>query len=858
MSLRGFVCILTALATMPVAAVFADVPGDVDGDLDIDIDDFEVYGLCQFGPDNATFGPCQDWFDFDFDSDVDLTDFATLQVCFSGANLPADPDCAPHSVRIEGGCLRIIGTAANTVLALRLRAGDSSVLEIDVHNDGSAEFSANRTDFACIVVFARGGNDEVIIDEINGVFTDTEFTTIDGGDGNDTLRGGSGPETFYGGDGSDLVIMGGDRDHFIWMPGDDSDVIEGGDGNDLVEITGDSLSEQFTVTANGTRVRFDRLNLAPFALDIGTCEQLLLVANDGNDSFACTGNLAALIQIIADGGRGDDTLLGSNGADSLRGGDDNDFIDGQQGNDLVFLGPGDDTFQWDPGDGSDTVDGQSGSDRVLLNGSAAQEIFEFTANAGRVRFTRNIGNIVMDLDEIETFDLRALGNTDTININDLTGTELTLANVNLAGTVGGSGGDAAADNIVVNATSGDDVVEVIGGPNSVEVRGVSPVVRISAAEAAVDRLIVNALGGEDELRATELSAGAIGLTFNGGTGDDLLVGSAGIDVLNGDDDNDTITGGPGNDQVFLGAGNDVFQWNPGDETDLIDGNDGIDTLEVNGDSVAEQFTVIANGARVRFDRLNPEPFALDIGSCEELLLNANDGDDSVSCTGNLAALIHITSDGGAGDDTLLGSNGSDVLIGGNDNDFIDGQQGNDVAVLGAGDDTFQWDPGDGSDTIEGQGGEDRLRFNGSNIAEMLEFSSIGARLRLTRNIGSIVMDVNGVETVDLRATGGADNIIVNNLAQTDVSNIAIDLLGTLGGPGDAAADTITVNGTPAADSIVLNAGGDAVEITGLSAVVRIVHSEAAIDLLTVNGLDGADSITVGPGVTGLIQVQTNP
>src|SRR4051794_41482223 len=37
-------------------------------------------------------------------------------------------------------------------------------------------------------------------------------------------------------------------------------------------------------------------------------------------------------------------------------------------------------------------------------------------------------------------------------------------------------------------------------------------------------------------------------------------------------------------------------------------------------------------------------------------------------------------------------------------DFIDGNTGNDTANLGAGADTFQWDPGDGSDTIEGQVG----------------------------------------------------------------------------------------------------------------------------------------------------------
>ena len=151
-------------------------------------------------------------------------------------------------------------------------------------------------------------------------------------------------------------------------------------------------------------MRFDRINPAPFAIDIGTSEKLVLNANAGDDSFSATGNLAALIQITVDGGVGNDNLLGSNGIDVLIGGDNNDFVDGQQGNDVGFLGAGNDVFQWDPGDGSDIIEGQAGTDKMLFNGSGGDEIFEASANGGRVRFTRNLGAVVMDLDDTETID----------------------------------------------------------------------------------------------------------------------------------------------------------------------------------------------------------------------------------------------------------------------------------------------------------------------------------------------------------------------------------------------------------------------------------------------------------------------
>src|ERR687894_2722398 len=99
-------------------------------------------------------------------------------------------------------------------------------------------------------------------------------------------------------------------------------------------------------------------------------------------------------------------------------------------------------------------------------------------------------------------------------------------------------------------------------------------------------------------------------------------------------------------------------WNPGDVTDLNEGGESTDTVEVNGGGGAEQFTTTANGTRVRFDRLDPAPFAIDIGTSEKLVLNANGGDDAFSATGNLAALIQITVDGGVGKDTILGSNGA--------------------------------------------------------------------------------------------------------------------------------------------------------------------------------------------------------
>jgi Ca2+-binding RTX toxin-like protein len=171
-----------------------------------------------------------------------------------------------------------------------------------------------------------------------------------------------------------------------------------------------------------------------------------------------------------------------------------------------------------------------------------------------------------------------------------------------------------------------------------------------------------------------LRGGSGGDQLFGQSGNDTLNGGAGFDLLFGGADNDVLTGGDGDDQIFGESGNDRFIWNPGDDTDLFEGGDGTDTAEVNGGNGAEVFTVTADGTRVRFDRLNPAPFSLDLGTTERIQLNANGGDDTISATGNLAALIQLSLDGGAGNDLIRAGNGIDNLFGGIGNDTVDGNR----------------------------------------------------------------------------------------------------------------------------------------------------------------------------------------
>ncbi|HZL90601.1 MAG TPA: calcium-binding protein, partial [Pirellulaceae bacterium] len=346
------------------------------------------------------------------------------------------------------------------------------------------------------------------------------------------------------------------------------------------------------------------------------------------------------------------------------------------------------------------------------------------------------------------------------------------------------------DNTIVVSRDAAGTLQVNGG--AITIRGGAPTVASTKlirmfGAAGNDTLSLDEANGA--LPKANLYGGAGNDTLTGGSGNDRLFGEAGndtllgkggVDVLFGGAGNDVLTGGAGDDQAFGQAGDDRMIWNPGDASDLNEGGAGTDTVEVNGGNVGENFTATANGNRVRFDRTDPGPFFIDIGTSENLVVNANGGDDRFSASGNLAALIHISVDGGAGDDTLLGGNGADRLSGGDGNDFVDGNGGADVALLGTGDDTFQWDPGDGSDIVEGQDGNDTMIFNGSNVDENISLSANGNRLILFRDPGTVTMDTSGVENVDVNALGGADVITVNDLTGTDVTQLNLDLANPAG------------------------------------------------------------------------------
>ena len=67
----------------------------------------------------------------------------------------AAPAFASYTAGVQGGTLQIKGDAASDKLALRLSPTDPNTLQVDVGEDGTADFAFDRSTFTAIILWAQ-------------------------------------------------------------------------------------------------------------------------------------------------------------------------------------------------------------------------------------------------------------------------------------------------------------------------------------------------------------------------------------------------------------------------------------------------------------------------------------------------------------------------------------------------------------------------------------------------------------------------------------------------------------------------------------------------------------------------------
>ncbi|HEY1518504.1 MAG TPA: calcium-binding protein [Solirubrobacteraceae bacterium] len=418
---------------------------------------------------------------------------------FNGSNAPENIDVSANGSRvrlfrdvanitmdlngIEALDLNTLGSADNVTVG-DLTGTDLEKANVDLSatpgsgvGDGAADtVIVDGTDGADNAKVGSAGGDVLV----SGLYTDVQVTGAESA--NDSI---------------DVNTLGGDDtiNTGLGISGPAAVNIDGGTGTDTESYSGTPFDDTIGIARDGTGVAaFGATGTPAVAIAV---ENLDVQGLGGDDTIIGQNGIATLTHLTVDGGAGDDTIQGGDGDDTLNGGSGSDSVNGGRGSDVALLGGGQDTFTWNPGDGSDIVEGQGGKDTLDFNGSNAPEKIDLSANGSRVRLFRDVANITMDVNGIEGLNLNTFGSADTVTVNDLTGTDLKNANIDLSGIPGTGVGDGAADTVIENGTAGADRVRVVRSGPQVQTTGLVPRLSILGSEPANDTLQINTLAGDD-------------------------------------------------------------------------------------------------------------------------------------------------------------------------------------------------------------------------------------------------------------------------------------------------------------------------------------------------------------------------
>ena len=424
-------------------------------------------------------------------------------------------------------------------------------------------------------------------------------------------------------------------------------------------------------------------------------------------SFASMLNLTSYSGDLFLGTSGDDVLIGGLGDDTLTGGDGNDMLDGGAGND--WINPGDNT-------GNGLIIGSVGNDTInlgeMFEGYVELDYYNVGMTTGQGINATISGSPASGL---KSTVLKGAGGVDTI---------LEAGFPMFAGWFNGGLGVTGTDHAdsftlwmdphqwaQISAGGGNDLITITNGTGSAQARfSYRGAINSVVADLSTGSVSQDGFGGSDQI------VGAF-WEFEGGNGNDSIMGSAGDESFILGAGWDTLDGGAGFDQLR-------FDRSQVDSAVTVDLAAGTATGTWNGFAFSHTMTGIeaVRGSRTHDDTLS--------GSSADELFLGRGGDDLITGRGGDDTLR-----GEDGNDTLLGGDGNDLLVGGmgddllNPGDNVGGDTGNDRIELGYGNDTI-----DMSDILTGY-----VTLDGSYFAHM-HGTNMDVTINGATNTGSIVFD----------------------------------------------------------------------------------------------------------------------
>jgi Ca2+-binding RTX toxin-like protein len=273
----------------------------------------------------------------------------------------------------------------------------------------------------------------------------------------------------------------------------------------------------------------------------------------------------------------------------------------------------------------------------------------------------------------------------------------------------------------------------------------------------------------------------------------------------------------------------------------VDGN----TLTVTSDTAADNIVLSAGGGSIN---VNGVPTTLAADDNAQIVVDAGDGADTVNASPLADANYgSLTIGGGNGDDLVTGGAGNDVLNGDGGDDRLVGFQGEDQVHGGVGNDVMAWNNGDGTDSNDGDAGNDEVEVNGSPTGgDVFKAKVDRGRVAFNRtNLAQFGIDFTA-ERLTVNGLGGNDTFTPDPNAPTGLAGLTSLTLN--GGSGDdvleGADGADVINGGDGSDALIGGGGDD--RLVGDRGTDSLTGGDGDDTLVWNNG-DGSDDETGGNG-----------
>lgn len=470
-------------------------------------------------------------------------------------------------------------------------------------------------------------------------------------------------------------------------------------GYKIVQRGGDTIFE----FESGSESGFKKLGNGTVNFNLGNDDAIWMAAEGGSGANTLDARQKT-IDVMLNGGAGNDKLLGGDGNDVLVGGSGRDQMHGGKGNDAIYVDKSD---AWWVG-GQKQITGGDGYDRLILSEDAGFSTSNLAAYGFEAFEGGNSANHVTALGDDINFYLNGNGGNDRLTTAG--GDDVLLGGAGADVLTGNAGKDrlfGEDGNDTLHGGDGEDVL--VGGKGNDVLRGGGgdDIYFYDRGDGA-DHILDYATGtyqerynyyesvkhgsGKRAKYVNELRSGYRSKTGEIDGGIDTLQFGAAIDLSD-----IILTRSGANMIVRLRDDANANAFEAGDQITIQDWSD--------QDNRIETFA-FADGTKLDFSQIMYGQYGM---GGHDTLNGTNSGDFQNGGNGNDRIYGKDGNDvatGGAGNDYIDGGNGKDFLFADEGNDNVRGGNGNDYLIGGAGNDQLHGQ--NGNDVLSGEDGSDRL------------------------------------------------------------------------------------------------------------------------------------------------------